>query len=183
MQTEVISYYPPAIRQIQEIQQIAKAEDVEFEKLRVGMGSVSKNMYIMDADEQGISRFEAILGIMPAPGDTLETRRARVQARWMDAMPYNMGTLVRKMETLCGGRWFNIAVPRDGYGLWAEISISQDTEHLLQEVCGMLEEFVAVNMYFRVTGKARKAKKAGIYLGSAGVAYVKVKAGIRKEVR
>ena len=93
MQAEVISHYPLVVRNIREIQQIARAEDIEFAKLRAWMGNVSGNMSIMDADEQGISRLEAILGMTPAAGDTLETRRARVKARWMDAMPYSMGTL------------------------------------------------------------------------------------------
>lgn len=179
MQAEVISHLPLVVRNIREIQQIARAEDIEFAKLRAWMGNVSGNMSIMDADVQGISRLEAILGITPAAEDTLETRRARVKARWLDAMPYSMGTLEKKMGALCGGRWFNITVPRGGYVLKAEISISQDTEYLLQEVCGMLEEFVAVNMYFRVTGDIRKERKSGIYLGNAGAAYVKVKAGIK----
>jgi len=75
MQTAIINYYPPVIRDIKEIQQIARAEDKEFDKLKSIAGNVANNMFISSADEAGVSRFEKMLGIMPAKSQTLGERK------------------------------------------------------------------------------------------------------------
>jgi len=65
MQTAIINHYPSAIRNIREIQQIATSEDIEFSKLKANMVRILENMFILTADELGISRFENMLKIIP----------------------------------------------------------------------------------------------------------------------
>jgi Uncharacterized protein conserved in bacteria (DUF2313). len=75
MQTLILNHYPPVIQQIREIQQIANAEDIEFSKLNRAIDRVIKNMFIFTSDETGVARFEAILGIIPKKGQTLDDRK------------------------------------------------------------------------------------------------------------
>ena len=58
MQTLILNHYPPVIKQIKEMQQIAKAEDIEFSKLNVSINEVIRNMFVFTADETGVMRFE-----------------------------------------------------------------------------------------------------------------------------
>lgn len=75
MQTAVIEYYPPVLKQIKEIRQIAEAEDIEFAKLRGMMAETTANMFILSAYEEGVCRYEKILGITTDKKQKLEDRK------------------------------------------------------------------------------------------------------------
>lgn len=77
---QIINYYPPVISRIKEIQQIAATEDREFSKLATASASVLRNMFVSTADENGIARFEKILGVIPDTSMTLEERKMHVLA-------------------------------------------------------------------------------------------------------
>lgn len=77
---QIINYYPPVVRQVKEIQQIAAAEDREFSKLAAASASVLRNMFIGTADRDGIARFEKLSGITPDTSMTLEERKMNVLA-------------------------------------------------------------------------------------------------------
>ena len=53
----ILTHYPPVIKQIKDIQQIAKAEDIEFTKLNTSITEVIRNMFVFTADETGVKRF------------------------------------------------------------------------------------------------------------------------------
>ena len=72
MQTLILNHYPPVIKQIKEMQQIAKAEDIEFSKLNVSINEVIRNMFVFTADETGVIRFEKLLGIKPKAAQSLD---------------------------------------------------------------------------------------------------------------
>ena len=40
----ILNHYPPVIKQIKDIQQIAKAEDIEFTKLNTSITEVIRNI-------------------------------------------------------------------------------------------------------------------------------------------
>lgn len=81
MQTLILNHYPPVIKQIREMQQIAKSEDIEFEKLKSSLNGVTLNMFVLTADESGIVRFEKIFGITPQKTQTLDERRLCIIAK------------------------------------------------------------------------------------------------------
>lgn len=74
----IINNYPPVLKQIKEMQQIARAEDAEFEKLKKQISEVIQNMFIFTANEAGISRFERIIGITPKAAQSLDERKAYI---------------------------------------------------------------------------------------------------------
>lgn len=76
MQTLILNHYPPVIKQIEEIKQIALAEDIEFSKLNVSIDKVIRNMFIFTADKTGIERYEHLFGIIPKASQSIEERRA-----------------------------------------------------------------------------------------------------------
>lgn len=77
---QIINYYPPVVSQVNEIQQIAAAEDREFSKLAAVSASVLRNMFVSTADIYGIERFEKLSGVIPDTSMTLEERKMRVLA-------------------------------------------------------------------------------------------------------
>lgn len=80
MQTAIIEHYPPALKRMEEIRQIAKAEDIEFGKLKAGADGVMRNMFVNTADEYGVGRFEKLLGIIPAATQSLDERKLHILA-------------------------------------------------------------------------------------------------------
>ena len=81
MQTLILNHYPPVIKQIKEMQQIAKAEDIEFSKLNTKIKEVIRNMFVFTADENGIQRFEKMIGIASSSVQSLEERRLCILAK------------------------------------------------------------------------------------------------------
>ena len=84
---DLVSYLPPFVAEYKEINATLTAENPEFEIAWDAANRVLYNEFIATADEYGISKFEKILNIFPSVEDTLESRRARVAARWFTSIP------------------------------------------------------------------------------------------------
>lgn len=119
-EVDLVSYLPPFMADFKEIAVTLEAENPEFKIIWDAANQVLYNEFIATADEYGISRFEAILKILPSKEDTLESRRARVQARWFNAIPYTIKALISKLIALCGDNNFTITKQFDFYRLELE---------------------------------------------------------------
>lgn len=119
-EVDLVSYLPPFVADFKEIAVTLEAENPEFKIIWDAANQVLYNEFIATADEYGISRFEAILKILPSKEDTLESRRARVQARWFNAIPYTMKALISKLIALYGDNNFTITKQFDFYRLELE---------------------------------------------------------------
>lgn len=172
MQTAIINHYPPVVRNIKEIRQIAISEDIEFEKLRAEMARSINNKFILTADERGISRFENMLKIISGREENLEIRRARVLAKWYDNMPYSMSALKKKMEAICRGQSF--CIDAKGNEAKVRVSIEPGIEYMLREALEIMEEFIPMNMYYLVEGVIKRKRKSRICVGSKGSIFIKI---------
>ena len=119
-EVDLVSYLPPFMADFKEVAVTLEAENPEFKIIWDAANQVLYNEFIATADEYGISRFEAILKILPSKEGTLESRRARVQARWFNAIPYTMKALISKLIALCGDNNFTITKQFDFYRLELE---------------------------------------------------------------
>ena len=119
-EVDLVSYLPPFMADFKEVAVTLEAENPEFKIIWDAANQVLYNEFIATADEYGISRFEAILKILPSKEDTLESRRARVQARRFNAIPYTMKALISKLIALCGDNNFTITKQFDFYRLELE---------------------------------------------------------------
>ena len=90
-ETDLVSYLPPFLAEYREINEALSAEDPEFGLVWKAADKALKNEFIATADEYGISRFEKMLGIFPMPGESTETRRQRVQLKWLAQAAGNPG--------------------------------------------------------------------------------------------
>ncbi len=105
---DLVAYLPPFLKEFKEIAVALEAENPEFILVWNATERVLSNEFIETADEYGISRFEKLLNVFPSKEDTLESRRARVQARWISTIPYTLKMLTEKLITLCGDSDFEI---------------------------------------------------------------------------
>lgn len=99
----LIGYLPPFVQEYQEIRQIMLSENPEFQFVEDESEIIKNNQFIQSCNLVGISKFEQLIGIVPSPDDTLQSRINRVMVRWNDTVPYTWKTLLNKLNTLCGG--------------------------------------------------------------------------------
>ena len=123
---DLVDYYLPTFMQkYNEPVAALKAAEPEFLLVWKAADRVLYNHFISTADDYGISRFEKLLGILPSPEDTLESRRERVRSRWFKSIPYTLKTLINKLITLCGDRDFTIMADfSESYTMVLNVSLS-----------------------------------------------------------
>ena len=137
---DLVSYLPPFMADFKEISVTLEAENPEFVLVWKAADRVLQNEFIESADEYGISRFEKILNILPSTEDTLESRRARVQARWFNTIPYTMKAFLAKLEALCSDSDFTVTKEYDKYTvrILTNLELFGQVEELEHIIDGMM---------------------------------------------
>lgn len=141
---DLASYLPPFMADYKEINTTLSAENPEFILVWEATDRVLKNEFIATADEGGISRFEKILNIYPSVEDTLESRRARVQARWFTTLPYTWRMFIQKLIALCGDNSFTVTKQFDFYRV--DLSTQLELFGQIGEVERIVETMFPCNM-------------------------------------
>lgn len=144
-EVDLVSYLPEFMQKYKEPVAALEAENPEFEIIWDATDRVLKNHFISTADEYGISRFEAMLGIYPCIEDTLESRRSRVQSKWFNKLPYTWKVLLQKMTVLCGDTSFTLTHNFEtGYTL--NLKTSLELYGQVEELERMLTAILPVNI-------------------------------------
>lgn len=144
-EVDLVSYLPPFLAEFKEIAVTLEAENPEFVLVWNAAERVLYNEFIETADEYGISRFEKILNILPSTEDTLESRRARVQARWFNTIPYTMKSFLAKLVALCGDSDFTVTKEYQNYKVHILTNLElfgqvEELEHIIDSMipCNMI---------------------------------------------
>jgi len=111
----LIDYLPPFLQGYREMQAIMTAENPEFQAVSDEGQVVLDNTFILYCNEDGIARFERMLGIYPLPSDPLEARQSRVLTRWNDAIPHTLKSFLSKLASLQGNNNIQITIYNDQY--------------------------------------------------------------------
>lgn len=109
---ELLKKLPAYHRKFHEYKQISKALTPELEALLIVVDYILDSWFIETADEKGIAKQEKIAGIVPAIGDSLETRKFKLLLRMTEKIPYTDTTLEERLNSLCGGKE-NYSIVRD----------------------------------------------------------------------
>ena len=143
-EVDLVSYLPPFLAEFKEIAVTLEAENPEFVLVWDAAERVLSNEFIETADEYGISRFEKVLNILPSTEDTLESRRARVQARWFNTIPYTMKSFLAKLISLCGDSDFTVTKEYQNYKV--EILTNLELFGQVEELEHMIDGMIPCNM-------------------------------------
>lgn len=77
----LIDYLPPIVKKIREIQAICTAEQPNFDEAEKEIENILCRVFVSQADDKGIMRFEKIYGITPSQEETIEQRRVNILIR------------------------------------------------------------------------------------------------------
>ena len=134
---------PLYLQEYSELAEIMDTETPEFRLLESKHNRMIDNRYITSCDEEGIARFEKILGVTPKSDDTLEDRIFRCLTKWNVCLPYNYAFLERKLKELCGTEYaIDFDIP--GQTMIVKIGIAQKNQY--DSVVDILDEIVPCNI-------------------------------------
>lgn len=143
-EVHLLDYWIPLLREQKEFKEIAKTEEIELTYLLEAIDRTLNNMFIETADEYGIERYEAMMGIYPTEGATLEERRFEVMLKWNDKLPYTEETLRNSLDVLCGEDGYKLNIDYPNYKLVVKLDVS--SQHSFGAVQSLLDRIVPVNM-------------------------------------
>lgn len=138
----IINHYPKVIRQIKEIQQIARAEDIEFEKLKAVTTQTIRNMFVYTADETGVKRFETVFKITPKASQSLEDRKAYILSM-MNRRKMSLSELTAMLSNYSEG----IELLNDFSNMEMIVTINTDASSL-ETLNNIIDEILPLNIYF-----------------------------------
>lgn len=131
---DLIKYLPLFVAEYEEIQEITESENPEFRLAIKKVDQAKDNQFIISADEEGISRFEKLLGIRHKEKANLEDRRKEILARWNDVSVYTYKGLILRLNQLLGVGNYEMYPRFDDYELELEYRNKAGFESYIREI-------------------------------------------------
>lgn len=132
------------MREYAEIQEIMNAEQPEIDLVWENAENALLNQFLMEANEYGVSRWEAMLQISPKDTDTLDDRRFRILTKLNQQLPYTHRRLEQFLTTICGAEGFTIVLNPAEYSI--EIRLAVGYHGALAEVEKLLKMMLPANL-------------------------------------
>ena len=124
---DIRKYWPPVVRDTDEFQQIASAENPEFNKLVQCIYRVLQDAFVLYGTEYGVSRWESSLGIVPAAGASLDERKAAILAYLCVKLPYSWRVVKQMLsDYLTNEQWSMEYINDEGKLILRTDNISED---------------------------------------------------------
>ena len=175
---QIEKYWPLIVKNIEEFGQIAVAENEEFNRITKCIYDALSDCFILEATEYGVSRWEKMLGIVPAKDSTLDDRKATILSYLSVKIPYTLPVLRQMLTAILGDGNFEMSLDNDtqtliiGFGLSTIHSKIDSVNSLIERV---LPQNLAVELEW-VDGLPIDAIPAGYrrlsYLESTGTQYI-----------
>lgn len=158
-------FLPEFVREFREIKEILHAEKPEIQFLADAAERARDCAFIMYCGDYEIGRFERMMGVFPAAGDTLEERQARILIRWNQAPPYTPASLKEKLAAICGEGNYSVDIHYDEYRL--ELAVTLTRAGQVDELERLLQRIVPANIVISVRNNMTISRSAVIFAGGA----------------
>lgn len=139
---ELKAYWPRFLQDLIEFDQIAGAEQPEFSQVVQDVRAAPDDFFLESLTEHGCQRWEAILGLVAAPGDTLEARRERILIKYLDQLPYTYRSLLKYLSTVSDD--FAVNLSNDSYELFIRIKLAGEPQR--NALSGVLKQMIPANL-------------------------------------
>lgn len=139
-------YWPRCLQELVEFDQIANAEQPEFEQAVSDVKSAADDFFLVSLTEYGCKRWETILGLSVAPGATLEERRENILIRYLDQLPYTYRTLLKYLATVSED--FSVTLDENAYDLLVRIRLEGYSQR--DALVATLGQMIPANLVLRM---------------------------------
>ena len=141
---KLIDYLPHFMKGYTEMNAIMETEQVETDRLWKAVNDALSDQFILEATENGVKRWESMLGISPKDTDSLDERKFRILTKVNQELPYTIRKLERALTNLCGNDMFSIEVSAAEYSV--ELKLGLGNKNNYQEVLDVLRKMIPANM-------------------------------------
>ena len=137
-------YGKRAARILREIKQITQGEQPEVDGLWVACQNTLDDQFVLYATENGVKRWEKVMGIIPKETDTLDERKFRIISKMNQELPYTIAKLKESLTTLCGEGNFYIDLQAANYHIEVKLALSNKNNY--DDVVDLLSKVVPANL-------------------------------------
>lgn len=141
---KLINYLPYFMQVYREMAVIMETEQVEVDRLWTNVENILSDQFILEATENGVKRWESMLGVSPKDTDTLDERKFRILTKLNQELPYTLRKLEQALNNLCGNGMFSVEVSAEEYHV--EIKLGLVNKNNYQEVVDVLKKMIPANM-------------------------------------
>ena len=157
-----LDYLPGFLRGIRDFQGLGTGTEPETEWVRNWCRKVQDECGAETAGEEGLSRFERMLGLQDQGTLTLEQRRMRVLGMLRNLPPFSMGWLLEKLLADCGEGNFYATQDTEHFRL--QVGVDQKLEGSIASLYHSLRQSIPANMELHM-GLLYRTKMPGRFGG------------------
>jgi hypothetical protein len=141
----LLEYLPAIIRNIREyVALLDFAEQPEFEILWGSVDGAFDDQYIESATDNGVKRWEKILGLYPKSTDSLYDRKQAVIARLNENLPYSERNLRSMLDMTCGTDGYILRV--DGLNYYLYLGIMVKAKSSFESAKALITQVIPANL-------------------------------------
>lgn len=144
MVRELIDYLPPFVQGYREIKIIMDAEQITAETTWTDAKKVLLDQFVQDATENGVSRYEKIMKIVPKGNSTLDERKFNILARMNEQLPFTLQQLHNSLTALCGKGGYALQLDTDAYIITIKLALFN--ENNIEAVEALLHKMLPANI-------------------------------------
>lgn len=122
-ETNICKYYPHWFRRILDFQYLCRSEGEELRLMAEAMDRIHQNLFVQTMDEGTTAQWEAILRILPSPGEDLDFRRLRVLNRLSLRPPFTLIFLRERLDLIFGPGKYDVEVDYPNFTLYIEADV------------------------------------------------------------
>lgn len=149
---DIKRYWTNVIKGVGEFQQIANAENPEFNNLTGCLTRLLSDTFINDATEYGVERWEKILNIIPPIGSSLDDRKVQVLTLLNIKLPYTYRMLENAVKSIFGEDNYTMSINNETYILNLEANFTSDNQY--RDVCNLFQNVVPENLVRKVVKRS-----------------------------
>ena len=116
MSVDLLSRLPLFMQRYDELVRLTDSQNPEFVLLWSAEAQARLNVFIYTAGEEGLRRFENMLGITPVPSDSIESRRNRILIQMNNNQPFTLRFLKNLLDSMTNGN-FEIHTDFNNYAM------------------------------------------------------------------
>lgn len=149
--SRIHEYLPETLKDVIDLRLLNEDLDIELEQLDGYIAGIGKEVIVKSASLYGIEKWEKALGITPKDGDSLETRRFRVNNLLTSKLPYTYRWLIQKLTQITGSpSGYTLNINQADYAITIVLS-GLDTNMMI-EVQKQLRNAIPSNMVLEIGG-------------------------------
>lgn len=149
--SRIHEYLPETLKDVIDLKLLNEDLDIELEQLDGYITGIGKEVIVKSASLYGIEKWEKALGITPKDGDSLETRRFRVNNLLTSKLPYTYRWLIKKLTQITGSpSGYTLNINQADYAITIVLS-GLDTNMMI-EVQKQLRNAIPSNMVLEIGG-------------------------------